>query len=151
MARLLDVVLDFFENEQWPVQVSEDGAFLTAGFLGESGEFRCTLLLREREQQILFYAHYPDSIPEVRRGPVMEFITRANLGLYIGNFELDLGDGEVRYKTSADVEDTEIGASFVQKLVYPALSTMDRYAPGIQRLVEESVPPALLIHQIENS
>jgi len=36
---------------------------------------------------------------------VNEFLTRANYGLNIGNFEMDFQDGEIRFKTAIDVEE----------------------------------------------
>jgi len=39
-----------------------------------------------------------------KRGAVAEFINRANYGIIIGNFEMDFADGEIRYKTSIDVQ-----------------------------------------------
>ncbi len=44
---------------------------------------------------------YPVKAPEEKRLAIAEFVARANDGLRIGNFELDFGDGEVRYKRSA--------------------------------------------------
>ena len=33
--------------------------------------------------------------------PVSEVLVRANWGLSVGNFEIDVSDGEVRFKTSS--------------------------------------------------
>ena len=46
--------------------------------------------------------------PEEMRVPMAEFLTRANYGLRIGNFEMDFEDGEVRYKSSVDFEGIEL-------------------------------------------
>ena len=35
---------------------------------------------------------------------IAEFLTRTNYSMIIGNFELDFADGEIRYKTSIDVQ-----------------------------------------------
>lgn len=42
--------------------------------------------------------------PENKRLAVAEILTRANLGMIIGNLELAFVDREIRYKTSIDVE-----------------------------------------------
>jgi hypothetical protein len=34
-----------------------------------------------------------------------EYLTRANYGLILGNFAMDMADGEVHYKVSVDFED----------------------------------------------
>jgi hypothetical protein len=49
---------------------------------------------------------------------VAEFLTRANSGMVIGNFELDFADGEIRYKTSIDVEGDKLSYAIIKRLVY---------------------------------
>ena len=78
-----------------------------------------------------------------------EFLTRANYGLIIGNFEMDLTDGEVRYKTGIDVEGDRLSAALVKNLVYANVLTMDQYLPGIMRLIYADVSPAEAIVQVE--
>ena len=41
----------------------------------------------------------PTHVREDKRDVVCRYITRANYGLRNGNLEMDLDDGEVRYKT----------------------------------------------------
>ena len=149
MGRLMDIALRFFEEERWQADFLGDESTLAAAYLGDSGEYRCVLHVRDRAEQILFYAHFPVLIPPERRSAVGEYITRANQGMYLGNFELDMEDGEVRYKTSADVEGVDITPLFVRNLVYPCLSTMDRYAPGIQKVVTDQASPAEAIRDVE--
>ncbi len=48
---------------------------------------------------------------------VAEFITRANFGIVIGNFEIDFSDGEIRYKTSIDVEGDRPSFALIKRLV----------------------------------
>ena len=66
---------------------------------------------------------------------VAEYITRANYGLRIGNFELDFDDGEVRYKSSLDFESVELTPGLIRNTIYPAVQTMDRYLPGVLSVV----------------
>jgi hypothetical protein len=42
----------------------------------------------------------------------------ANYDMIIGNFELDLRDGEVRYKTSIDFEGDRLSFAYINNLVY---------------------------------
>ena len=75
--------------------------------------------------------------PGERMAAVAEFITRANYGLIIGNFELDFSDGEIRYKTSLDVEGDRLSQALIKQLVYTNVLTMDQYLPGILAVLEQ--------------
>ncbi|HEY9850963.1 MAG TPA: hypothetical protein V6D28_15955 [Leptolyngbyaceae cyanobacterium] len=78
-----------------------------------------------------------------------DFITRANYGTIIGNFELDYADGEVRYKTSIDVEGSNLTFPLIKQLVYTNVTMMDEYLPGIVSVIEGNVEPKDAIAKIE--
>ena len=81
--------------------------------------------------QFLFYVIAPVKAPEEVRAAVAEYITRANYGLRIGNFEMDYTDGEVRYKSSLDFEGGGTYGTLIKNTIYPAVQTMDFYLPGL--------------------
>jgi hypothetical protein len=67
----------------------------------------------------------------------------------IGNFELDFNDGEIRYKTSIDVEGDHLSSALIKTLVYTNVSMMDQYLPGIKAVIETGVSPEEAIRAIE--
>ena len=65
-----------------------------------------------------------------------EFVCRANYGLNNGNFELDLRDGEIRYKCYVDcagsIQPTE---DVVRNSIYCPAMMFEKYAPGIVDII----------------
>jgi hypothetical protein len=118
-------------------------------FQGENGTWVCYAHAREEQKLFIFYSVCQVNAPEDKRMAVAEFLTRANYGLLIGNFELDFNDGEIRYKTSIDVEGDRPSPALVQQLVYANVLTMDRYLPGIMTVIYGSASPAEAIAEIE--
>ena len=100
-------------------------------------------------EQLLFYVMMPFKIPEEARNTIAEFITRANYGLRVGNFEMDFTDGEIRYKTSIDVEGDHLSSALVKPLVYTNVTIMDKYLPGIIAVVDKGIKPVDVIAQVE--
>lgn len=117
---------------------------------GKHGSFACYAQVRVDLEQLLFYAVCPVRIPEEARLRVAEFITRANYGMRIGNFELDFGDGELRFKTSLDFEGTDLDAGLVRGLVYPAVHTLDAYLPGVLAVAHGEKTPLEAVRMIED-
>ncbi|MEL7052307.1 MAG: YbjN domain-containing protein [Cyanobacteria bacterium J06588_5] len=76
-----------------------------------------------------------------------QFITRANYGLILGNFELDYTDGEIRYKTSLDVESDRLTPALTKNLISTNVTTMDQYLPGLLAFLEQQTPPGQAIKQ----
>jgi hypothetical protein len=146
---VLDSTIRFFQEDDWPFQQLEQEPILQTATQGENGQWNCFAQAREEQQQLVFYSVCPVAAPKKRRPAVMKFLTRANYGLAIGNFEMDLDDGEIRFKTSIDVEGDRLSPALVQQLVYANVLTMDRYLPGIMAVLYGDASPAKAIAEIE--
>lgn len=64
-----------------------------------------------------------------------EFINRANYGLKLGNFELDFGDGEIRFKVHVMCKDIVPSKSIVKRSIYCPATMFDRYGEGIVGII----------------
>lgn len=134
-SQLGDVVAAYLGSRPWGVQQVADSTFAIEVH-GEHGQWKSYLTVREDEQQVLVHAVLPFRVPFDRRVEVALYLTRANYGLVIGNFEFDLDDGEVRFKTAIDVEGAVLTEALVDHLVIAGAVTTDRYLPGIHAVVE---------------
>lgn len=146
---LWDVVLRFFVEDDWPLQQVGAEPILLSVFQGEAGQWNCLIRVSEDQGRVVFYSVVPEETPADRRLAMAEFLTRANYGMLIGNFEMDFDDGEVRYKTSIDVEGDRLTTALMQQLVYANVRTMDRYLTGIHQIMSTDQTPAEVIAQIE--
>ena len=147
--RLLETVERFFEEDEWVFDKIEGQQVLTAGFRGDNGTWRCYAQVEEDEQWFAFYSTLDTNIPEDRRRDVAEFLARANYGLILGNFEMDFRDGEIRYKTSINVEGDCLSTALIRPMVYINVLMMDRYLPGIMSVTYGGKNPADEIDAIE--
>lgn len=149
MSSMLETALAFFEREGWPLQLHEDEDTLETGYQGEHGQWGCFALIFRAEARFVFYSVSPVPAPEEQRLRVAEFITRANYGLALGNFEMDFERGEIRYKTSVDVEGTQLNEALIRQLVLQNVGVMDRYLPGLMSVLYSDTSPAAAIAEIE--
>ncbi len=149
MENILDTAITFFKEDNWPFQQLEGQPILQIGFQGENGQWTCFAMAREEQAQFAFYSVCTARAPEARRPALAEFLTRANYGLIIGNFELDWTDGEIRYKTSMDVEGDRLTPALVKQMAYANVVTMDRYLPGIMRIIYGDVAPDQALAEID--
>ncbi len=151
MGRILETVERFLKSDDWPVSPVEGRTVIKTGFEGKSGQFTCYAQERKEQEQFVFYSIFPVRTPDDKMNEVAEFITRANYGMIIGNFELDYGDGEIRYKTSVDLEDVEINEPLVRHMVYANVLTMDKYFPGLMRVLYAGINPVNAIEEVEGA
>lgn len=134
-VRAYEVVGKFLEDDGWHPQTLDDNYVYRSYFVGHNGEVTCFAQIRVDLEQFIFYVVMPVRAPANMRLAVAEYITRANYGLRIGNFELDFDDGEVRYKSSLDFEGVELTNGLIRNTIYPAVQTMDRYLPGVLSVI----------------
>ncbi len=151
MGVIFNAMIEFFEEDDWEFSWMEGLTALSMGFSGKHGKWMCYAQAREDQQQFVFYSVCPMNAPEARRAAVSEFITRANYGMIIGNFEMDWTDGEIRYKTSIDVEGSQLTKPLVKQMVYANVMILDRYLPGLMAMMYGSVSAVDEIAKIENA
>lgn len=139
----------FFEEDDWSFTPMDDQPVLRMGFQGDSDAFNCFAQALEDRDQFAFYSVAPFTVPEAQRTAAIEFVTRANYGMFVGNFEMDLSDGEVRYCTSADVADTGMPPQLFKTNVIQNVLTMDRYLAALKQVAEGDATAADAIAQVE--
>ncbi|WP_017326302.1 YbjN domain-containing protein [Synechococcus sp. PCC 7336] len=137
---LLATVKNFFDTEGWPYAESDSETALQLAFEGENGKWTCYAIASEERQDFIFYSLCPVNAPADKRLAMAEFITRANYGNILGNFEMDFDSGDIHYKTSIDVEGDRLSASLLKPLVYTNVAMMDRYLPGILSTIYGDAP-----------
>ncbi|NJK80789.1 MAG: YbjN domain-containing protein [Chloroflexaceae bacterium] len=141
---------EYLEEHDWHPQRIPDKYTYRTAFHGKNGNILCYAQVRIEAEQLVFYAMAPIKIAEEQRPTVAEFLTRANYGMYIGNFEMDWNDGEVRYKSSIDFEGTQLNDLLIRNTIYPAVRLMDRYLPGLFKVAYGGVSPLDAVREIED-
>jgi hypothetical protein len=149
-GRVYEAIVNFFKEDDWNFYEMDDAPVLTMTFSGKNGRWTCYAQAREAQEQFVFYSVCPINAPKEKLAEVVEFITRANYGMIIGNFELDYNDGEIRYKTSIDVEGTDFPPVLVKQVVYANVVVLDRYLSGLMRVIYGDASPADEITKIES-
>lgn len=150
MGQLYNAVVDYLTEDGWHFGVAQEDVALHFGFQGRSNLWQCLCIVDEDKGFVRFYSIAPVIVPEEQRAAVSEFLTRANYGLPLGNFEMDYRDGEVRFKTSIDVEGGELTPTMIENLLKSNLTTMDQYLPGLMRVLYGNVAPAQAVEAIES-
>lgn len=149
MGRILDAAKAFFETDGWPYEEADEMPVLRTGFRTDAEAFEVFLQEREEEEQVLVYAMVPFEVPTNRTTAVVDYMTRANFGLVLGAFEMDLDDGEARFRTSMDLEGVDANETILRNLVYACVFTLTHYLPGLRRVALEGMDPAAALQAAE--
>ena len=149
MGPIFQRVKDFFDEDGWPYEQLEDQAILRLEYEGENGKWRCFAHVIEERQRFVFLSSLANFVPRLMKLEASEYLTRANFGMEVGNFEMDFSDGTVRYRTSVDVEGGELTSIMIKNLVYVNIAVMDQYLPGLSKVVKDGLEPEKAIEEVE--
>lgn len=126
-----------------------DEQTIHAGFQGKNFTYQMLARARDGHRQAIFLTIVPVKVQSEQRLAVAEFLCRANYGLILGNFEMDCETGEVRYKTSVDVEGGELTSGMVKTMMHVNLSTADKYARGLISVLYRGLTAEQAIAELE--
>jgi hypothetical protein len=150
MGQALDNLHNWFTKEGW--QFTQDEFEGLQRFLmpcaGDKGNWNCVAFLDEVAHQFRFFSVLPEAIPPQRRPHVLEFISRVNCRLILGNYEMELETGLLRYRTSVDYTLNELNDALIHSLVAPNVATFNDYLPGIQRTLQSDEMPKDILENI---
>jgi len=110
----------------------------------------CIIDIRVPDRIVAIFVLCPVNIPESARKRLTEFMTMANYGLILGNFEMDMDDGELRFKSTFLYDNDDQPVTEFNQHLFNALFMMDKYFPGIMSVLFAGLEPKIAISQINN-
>lgn len=129
---LIDAVRDYLDKNDWNYE-----------FESAKNIIRCGVNLECKLQSVKVYVLFNENgftvvvCPAMRaeessRNAVMEFITRANYGVRNGNFEMDIRDGEVRYKIYINAKGMDsMPEEIVEDSIMIPVMMFEKYGNGL--------------------
>ena len=135
---IADSIREFLENDGWRFSFDDDKGTFHFG-LNLSGSLKKTnYLINVKEDRYLVYAISPIGAAEdddAMMANMAEFICRANYGLIDGNFELDVRDGEIRFKSFVNCDGVMPSTEIIKESIYCPAAMFERYSMGITGII----------------
>jgi hypothetical protein len=113
----IDVVRRVAERHELVLEDLGDGLY-------RAHTARWPLLIRIGTQQCAVYSVHPRLVPAERRADAAAWMAMENYDLVVGGFEMDLEDGEVRFRTSLDVTGDRLSEALFDRLLVINLAEM---------------------------
>jgi protein-tyrosine phosphatase len=146
---LLPVVRAALDERSMRYEVDEAHSRVTFRIKADDAVLECFVVCHDRSGLVRCYIRPSVWVPAESRMAISEAITRANYNLAYGNFELDLGDGELRFKASIDVEGGELVTTMVHNLIGAGVTMYNQYHPAFMRVIYGGISPQQAIEEVE--
>ncbi len=148
---IADAIVDFFHKDDWNFKEIDENGVIRTGVTLKAKAKKADININVTNTGFAINSSLPFSADQDSMAATAEFIARANFGMMHGNFELDFRDGEIRYKTTLYCEELTPTFKQIHFLLYVNLTTLEKYANGLMKVVFGMATPKEAIDEIENS
>ena len=135
---LVNVVERFLKEDEWRYSFNENSGVFEFSLRTKGRIQRIDYVINVHENEITVYGICPigaDYDNKEMMAEMAEFLCRANYGLKNGCFEFDFRDGEIRFKSFIDCDESVPPMKVIMNSVYLTSAMYKRYAPGITDII----------------
>ena len=148
MRSIMKAVVAFLLTKGIKFRENEDGTAIFIYFGGKTGNFLGLIHTDEDDRALEFVTPCPIKVPKKRRTAVAELVVRINWVQRLGHFDLDMRDGEVRFRTGVMLGASEIGDDLIKHVVFANMCSMDLFFPVIAAVATGHVEPEQAMAQL---
>lgn len=151
---IANAINNFLTEDDWHFSFDDQRGLFKFGLCLKGRIKKVNYIVDVKEDEYVVYAISPlgaDEDDEKMMAAMSEFICRANYGLKNGNFELDMRDGEIRYKSFVDCEGITPTMEMVRNSIHCPAAMFDRYGAGIVDIIFGNVTARDAIAKCEKS
>ncbi|NEO87002.1 MAG: YbjN domain-containing protein [Spirulina sp. SIO3F2] len=133
---LIEQVMAVFEAEGWAYERIDGQPMLRSLLESEVGQWLCLVEAQATRQQLCVYSIGRGVVPTDQRQDILQFFNTINYSAeLLGRFELDLQDGEFRYRTGIDTRFISPNPAHLKVLLQDNMMIMERYLPSITQVI----------------
>lgn len=135
---IANVINSFLTEDDWHFSFDDKHGLFRFGLNLKGRIKKVSYIIDVKDDEYVVYAISPlgaDDDNEKVMATMADFLCRANYGLKNGNFELDMRDGEIRYKCFVDCEGITPTSEMVRNSIHCPAAMFDRYGAGIVDII----------------
>ncbi len=148
---ILSTVQAFLDDEGVGYEVNEEDGSIRFSFSGDTETWMVYIHDLVDSERVAVLSVVPTLVTESERPEVGNFIQRCNFGLVVGNFEMDLDTGEVRFRTSMDLDGITPNTDLVRNLVFGNVAVVNDYLPALNRVIHGGLSAKEAIDLVEGA
>ena len=121
---IVDYLKQYFDDKEWhynhyqpKIRDSQKSHYLSLRMRNKRLDCGYLFRVQERNKLLAVYGILPFLIPESHQSAAMLLMTQINYDVVIGNLEMDVNDGEIRYKNAIDIEAVGLDDDILEHLL----------------------------------
>lgn len=131
-----ETLVAHFETNDFRFLADPEAKSVQLFITGDAVVYNCRVQLTHDDDLIQVRIHYPVVARDAKIRPlVAEALARANHGMSIGNFDIDMDTGDINFHLGQVIRGPGLDDEIIGGVFSAALATADRYFPAIMRVM----------------
>lgn len=149
---IANAITEYLTNNDWSFSFNDEKGVFEFGITIGGKIRKVNYLIRISDNEYIVYLTSPigaDKNNERMMAAMAEFVCRANYGLKYGNFEFDMRDGEIRFKSFVDCSAITPTQEMVRNSIHYPAGIFDNYCDGIVGIIFGDLSAKEAVEQCE--
>lgn len=135
-ADAFQTLVAHFEANEFRFHADHESKSVQLFITGDAVIYNCRVQLTHDDELIQVRIHYPVVARDPKIRPyVAEALARANHGLSIGHFDIDMDSGDINFHLGQVIRGQGLDDEIIGGVFSAGLATADRYFPAIMRVM----------------
>jgi hypothetical protein len=135
-SRAFETLVAHFEANDFRFHADPEWQAVQLFITGQAAVYNCRVQLTHHDELIEVRIHYPVAARDPKIRPlVAEALARANHGMSIGHFDIDMDTGDINMHLGQVIRGQGLDDEVIGGLFSAGLSTADRYFPAVMRVM----------------
>jgi len=149
-SQIFQTLVAHFEANDFRFHADPESRTVQLFITGDHAVYNCRVQLTHGDELIQARIHYPVVARDPKIRPlVAEALARANHGMAIGNFDIDMDTGDINFHLGQVIRDKGLDDDVIGGVFSASLSTADRYFPAVMRVMFAGHTPADAVYLSE--
>ena len=135
MNAAYEQLIHLLDEREVQYEPNEEYETIRTDIRGEAASYRVVAHVDADQELFQIFGYSPLGIPEGCRPAIAEAVARANFGLQVGKFELDVNDGDLRFQAAQIMTDNTVGEEVIDRLIGTTIAMLDRYLPAFLSVI----------------
>ena len=149
MNAAYEQLIHLLDEREVRYEPNEDFQTVRTDLRGEVGLYRIVAHVDTDMDLFQVFGHSSLLVPEGCRPAIAEAVARANYGLQVGKFELDVNDGDLRFQAAQIMTDNTVGEEVIDRLIGTTIAMLDWYLPAFLSVIYGNELPKDAIQCVE--
>jgi hypothetical protein len=143
-------LVQHFESSGLKFLADPDSKSVQLFITGDYAIYNCQIQLTHDDDLIEARIHYPVAARDPGIRPlVAEALARANHGMSIGRFDIDMDSGDINFQLGQVIRSQGLDDEVIGGVLSAGLATADRYFPAVMRVMFAGHTPADAVYLSE--